>query len=82
MKYDSEKNRRRSIRLEGYDYTQSGGYYVTIVTKNSECLFGDISDGVMDLNEAGNMVEKWYFELASKFPDIQCDEYYGWSNSF
>ena len=36
---------RRSIRLKGYDYTQTGAYFVTICTQNRKCLFGDIVDG-------------------------------------
>lgn len=33
---------RKSIRLQEYDYSQEGAYYVTICTKNRECLFGKI----------------------------------------
>jgi REP element-mobilizing transposase RayT len=35
-------NERRSIRLKDYDYSQNGYYFVTICTKNKECLFGEI----------------------------------------
>ena len=28
----------------------------------------------MILNAAGEMIEKWYYELENKFPDIKCDE--------
>jgi hypothetical protein len=28
--------RRKSIRLKGYDYSQAGGYFVTIVTYGRE----------------------------------------------
>ncbi len=33
---------RRSIRLPGYDYSQAGAYFVTIVTQDRACLFGDV----------------------------------------
>ncbi len=36
----------------------------------------------MVLNDAGKMVEKWYFELAHKFPDIKCGEYVIMPNHF
>jgi len=36
------KNTRRSIRLKGYDYSQSGLYYVTICSENRACIFGEI----------------------------------------
>jgi len=39
--YDPDKHHRRSIRLEGYDYTQAGAYFVTIVTHERALLFDD-----------------------------------------
>jgi len=50
MPYDPFKHHRRSIRLRGYDYTQAGAYFVTIVTGNHEFLFGEIVDSVMRVN--------------------------------
>ena len=32
--YNPDIHRRRSIRLKGYDYTQSGAYFVIVVTQN------------------------------------------------
>jgi hypothetical protein len=52
MKYDHYRHHRRSIRLKGYDYSQAGAYFVTICTQDMECLFGDIDDGAMRLNDA------------------------------
>jgi REP element-mobilizing transposase RayT len=57
MKYNPEIHHRRSIRLKDYDYSQAGAYFVTICTQNKECLFGDIMEGEMRLNDAGRMVE-------------------------
>ena len=73
---------RHSIRLKTYDYTQSGMYYVTICVKNHSCLFGKIVDKKMILNNVGKMIEKWYFELMNKFPDICCGEYIIMPNHF
>lgn len=56
MKYDADKHRRRSIRLKGYDYSQAGAYFVTICTRNRDCLFGEIVDGQMRLNQLGRAV--------------------------
>ena len=71
MKYDPNNHRRRSIRLEGYDYSQAGFYFVTICTQKRLHLFGEIIDGEMVLNDAGLMVKKWYMELDNKFHDIK-----------
>ena len=67
--------KRRSIRLQGYDYCRSGAYFVSICTKDRKCLFGDIENREMAMNDAGRMVDKWYVELENKFKDIRCDEY-------
>ena len=69
-KFDPQKHHRRSIRLKGYDYSSEGAYYVTIVVQGRECLFGEIADGEMKLNEAGAMVVKWWNDLTNKFPNI------------
>ncbi|MGB8980474.1 MAG: transposase [Anaerolineales bacterium] len=69
-KFDPMKHHRRSIRLKGYNYVLAGAYFVTIVTQGRECLFGEIVEGKMILNEAGQMVVKWWNELPNKFPDI------------
>ena len=74
MKYDPDIHHRRSIRLKGYGYSQAGAYFVTICAQNRECLFGEILDGEMALNDAERMVEKWYRELENKFADIVCDQ--------
>jgi len=71
MKYDPDTHHRRSIRLKGYDYSQDGAYFVTICTHNRECLFGKIVNGAMVLNDAGKMVEKWWYELNTKFLNIE-----------
>ena len=45
MPFDPHKHHRRSIRLEDYDYSQAGAYFVTLVAWQRECLFGAIEDG-------------------------------------
>jgi REP element-mobilizing transposase RayT len=51
---------RKAIRLKGYDYSQAGGYFVTIVARGRECLFGEIVGREMRLNPLGEIVnEEW-----------------------
>ena len=58
--YDHFKHHRRSVRLPAHDYAQPGAYFVTMVTKNRECLFGDIIDGKVNLTGLGEIVrEEW-----------------------
>ena len=53
--YNPNKHHRRSIRLVGYDYSQAGLYFVTLVCQDRAQLFGDIKDGIMYLNEFGQI---------------------------
>ena len=73
MPYNRNIHHRRSIRLQNYDYSQPGAYFVTICVQDRACLFGDVVDGEMRLNDAGTMVTRWYNELTQKFGDIVCD---------
>ena len=76
------KHHRRSIRLKGYDYSQAGAYFVTICTQDRECLFGDIVDGEMRLNDAGQMVHRIWNDLSVEYPDIEIDEFIVMPNHF
>lgn len=82
MTYNPHKHHRRSIRLKGYDYSQAGLYFITICTQNRACIFGEIGNGVMVLNDAGRMIEKWYYELENKYPDKRCHEMVVMPNHF
>ena len=66
MKYNPKIHNRRSIRLRGFDYSQAGLYFITICTQNRTHLFGEIVGDKMVLNNAGLMIDKWYFELENK----------------
>ena len=66
---------RRSIRLQGYDYSQAGAYFVTICTQNRECLFGEIVDGEMRLNDAGKMIQVVWDEIPAYYPGIDIDSF-------
>jgi putative transposase len=76
------EHHRKNIRLGGCDYSQAGGYFVTIVTQGRERLFGKIEGEEMILNEAGKMVEKWGKELSNKFPSVTADAFVVMPNHF
>ncbi len=73
---------RRSIRLRGYDYAAAGAYFVTIAAQGHECLFGQVVDGEVCLNEAGRMVESQWLALAGRFSTIDLDEFVVMPNHF
>ena len=73
---------RRSIRLRGYDYTSAGAYFVTICVQNRECLFGDVVDGQMVLNDYGRIVEGKWGNTPKLRTNVELDEFIVMPNHF
>lgn len=82
MKYNPKKHHRRSIRLKGYDYAQAGLYFITICCQHRTPFFGDIKNGEMILNDAGEMIEIQWLDLKNRFPNIKLHEYVVMPNHF
>jgi putative transposase len=74
MKSNS-KHHRHSIRLKDYDYRQTGAYFVTIVTQGRKCLFGEILDGEMRLNDAGRIIQTAWDDLPNFYAGVECDAF-------
>jgi putative transposase len=68
--------KRKSPRLSDYDYSLSGAYFVTVCINRKKCLLAGIAEGMLCLNAAGKMVEKWWRKLESKFPLTKIDSFY------
>jgi putative transposase len=67
---------RKSIRLRGYDYSQSGYYFITIcVHDRTQRLFGNIVNGKMVLNELGTIAYNQFECLPERFPKIKLDAF-------
>lgn len=82
--YNPHIHHRHSIRLKGYDYSQSGLYYITICVQDRKCLFGEIVVGVqnfkpqrrkMVLNDAGKIADNCWLEIPKHFPAAVLHEY-------
>lgn len=74
MPFDPEEHHRRSIRVPGYNYSE-GVFLVTICTHDRECLFGEITDGVMTLNQSGRIVQGYWQSIPRRFPHVVLDAY-------
>ena len=71
MKFDSRKHHHHSIRVKGYDYTQPGGYFITIVTYHRDLLFGKILNDEMQLNDLGKFAEECWRAIPEHFPNVE-----------
>ena len=77
--------RRKTIRLQNYDYSQNGAYFVTICTAHKLPLFGVVRRGdpcgrppvpvYAELSEIGRIVESYLTEIPSHYPDVHLASY-------
>ena len=75
MSFNPDIQHRRSVRLRGWDYSGPGVYYITICTHRRECLFGEVLDGAMRLNQAGEMAEACWRAIPGHTQRIELDEW-------
>ncbi|MHB8708462.1 MAG: transposase, partial [Desulfuromonadales bacterium] len=72
-RYDADIHHRQSLRLREFDYAREGAYFVTVCAQGRECLFGEVVDGEMVLNDAGRMIEEVWDALPDRYPGIEID---------
>jgi putative transposase len=68
--------------VQGYDYTQGGAYFITICARNREFLWGNVVNGVVQLNETGRLVESVWLQTATVRPEIELDAHVIMPNHF
>jgi REP element-mobilizing transposase RayT len=66
---------RKLTRLKGYDYSQSGYYFVTICTNNREEWFGKVERESMNLNKYGEIAHDFWAEIPAHFENVGMDEF-------
>ena len=73
MKYDPKKHHRKSIRLEGYDYSQDGMYYVTVCEKSGKSVFGEVIKSEVRLSAWGEIVRDCWEDIPNHFENAEVD---------
>jgi len=66
---------RKRNRLENYDYTLDGYYFITICTKNKIEYFGNVEHNKMILNEYGKSIEENLLKIKERFNVCEIDYY-------
>ena len=72
---NAHQHHRQSIRLKGYDYARAGAYFVTIDTHMHACIFGDVADRQMRLNQFGIIVQSVWSDLPNHYPNAKLDAF-------
>ncbi|MCF7845752.1 MAG: hypothetical protein K9L85_00800 [Candidatus Peribacteraceae bacterium] len=66
---------RKLPRMDGFDYSAAGIYFITICTANREKIFGEIRKGKMILNPLGKTVWKYWRKIPRHFLQTQLDAF-------
>ncbi|MFN6232558.1 MAG: transposase [Dolichospermum sp.] len=82
MTYNPDIHKRQSIRLKGYDYSQSGLYFITICCYQRECLFGNIMNSQIILNNFGQLIKEEWLKSAEIRKEIEFDDFVIMPNHF
>ena len=73
MHYNPKIHNRKSVRFNGYDYSQEGAYFITICCKDRECLFGEIKNREMILNANGNIAYNEWLKTTEIRSNVELD---------
>lgn len=65
------KYRFSSARLQTWDYSNNGAYFITICTQNRHHFFGHIKNQEMQLSEIGILAEKFWYEIPNHFSMVE-----------
>jgi putative transposase len=72
---EQNSRNRRTTRIQNYDYSQPGMYFVTLCVRGKECVLGEINNQRMSLSPEGQIaVDSWKW-LENKFPVITLDTF-------
>ncbi len=66
---------RKLQRLQNYDYSKAGMYFITINVKDRVSLFGRINNGSVELNEMGQIAFRCWQEIPDHFSAANIDEF-------
>jgi len=69
------KYRVASTRLQHWDYSWPGLYYVTICTKNRRCNLAEVKNYNVYLSDIGKIVFECWLEIPKHFNKVELDDW-------
>ncbi|MEO0563401.1 MAG: transposase [Chloroflexota bacterium] len=67
--------RRKSPRLQGYDYSREGAYFITICTNTRVHLLGKVENDRMVLSDMGQIAESRWRAIPDHHPGVELDAF-------
>lgn len=75
MSFNPDIHHRRSLRLQDFDYSQAGAYFITVCTQERACLFGEVVADEIRLNDIGRMVQTAWNAIPVLHPAVATDAF-------
>ena len=75
MASEHQYRSRRSIRLQGYDYSWPGWYYVTVCVRDRQCVLGKVIADKIGLNQFGEVTQKCWEWLPRQYSYVELDDF-------
>ena len=75
MTFSTRRSRHKDLRLQGYDHSTPGGYFVTVCVRNRDCVLGAIVDGEMRPSGEEELVQAPWTSLTQRFPLVDLDAF-------
>ena len=84
MKMDNKKElpKRKHPRLDNFDYSSNGAYFITICTQNRRCVLSHVvgrglapAASCIEYTSLGKIAEQQLFLLAARYSCIAIDQY-------
>lgn len=70
-----KKYRANSLRLQSWDYSWNGTYFVTICVKHHKYYLGRIDEGGFEPSKFGRIVKKYWLEIPQKNEFVFLDKF-------
>lgn len=67
--------RRQSMRLNEYDYSQVGAYYVTMSVRGQFSLMGALKNGQVNLSPIGSIVNTCWRHITNRYALVELDAF-------
>ena len=70
------KYRIKSTRLQDWDYSKHGGYFVTVCIKDQNCCLGKVvKENDVKLSAIGERVKEIWLMMSEQFPCVYLDQF-------
>lgn len=67
--------KRKELRLQSYEYSQTGVYFITICTRDKNRILSEVRNGKRVLLPFGLISEKYIKEIGNYYDNVRFDNY-------